>query len=85
VDESRLLIKPSAMEEIETIPTTRDRRRIVRRIAALAKDPRPRGCEILAGATSVYRDRVLYAVEDSARTVDVVKVGHRRDVYERGL
>lgn len=86
----RLLIKPSAMEEIEAVSTKRDRQRIVRRIAALATEPRPRGCEKLAGATSVYRVRqgryrVLYSVDDSARTVDVLKVGHRRDVYERGL
>jgi mRNA interferase RelE/StbE len=90
VADYRLLIKPSAMEEIEAVSTKRDRQRIVRRIAALATEPRPRGCEKLAGATSVYRVRqgryrVLYSVDDSARTVDVLKVGHRRDVYERGL
>jgi mRNA interferase RelE/StbE len=25
--------------------------------------------------------RILYAVDDDERTVDVVKVGHRREVY----
>jgi mRNA interferase RelE/StbE len=78
------------MKEIEAISTKRDRQRIVRRIAALATEPRPLGCEKLAGATSVFRVRqgrfrVIYLVDDAARTVDVLKVGHRREVYRGGL
>ena len=84
-----LSIKPSAVEEVEAISTKRDRQRVVRRIAALAAEPRPRGCEKLAGPTDVYRVRqgpyrILYVVDDAARTVDVLKVGHRREVYRRG-
>jgi mRNA interferase RelE/StbE len=90
VAEYRLLIKPAAMEEIEAISTKRERRRIVRRIGALAMEPRPRGCEKLAGATSAYRVRqgrfrVIYLVDGRARTVDVLKVGHRKEVYRGGL
>lgn len=77
------------MDEIERISDKRDRQRIVRRITALATEPRPRGCEKLAGASSVYRVRqgsyrVVYLVDDSARTIDVLKVGHRREVYRGG-
>ena len=84
-----LSIKPSAVEEVEEISTKRDRQRVVRRIAALAAEPRPRGCEELTGPTDVYRVRlgpyrILYVVDDAARTVDVLKVGHRREVYRRG-
>ena len=84
-----LSIKPAAMDEIETMSVKRDRQRVVRRIAALAAEPRPRGCEKLAGASSVYRVRqgpyrIIYLVDDAARTVDVLKVGHRREVYRRG-
>ena len=78
------------MEEIEAMSVKRDRQRVVRRIAALATEPRPCGCEKLTGATSVYRVRqghyrIVYLVDDAARTVDVLKVGHRREVYRRGL
>jgi mRNA interferase RelE/StbE len=78
------------MAEIETISTKRERQRVVRRIAALATEPRPHGCEKLTGATSAYRVRqghyrVIYLVDDAERTVDVLKVGHRREVYRRGL
>ncbi len=78
------------MEEIEAMSVKRDRQRVVRRIAALTTEPRPRGCEKLTGATSVVRVRqghyrIIYLVDDAARTVDVLKVGHRREVYRRGL
>jgi len=89
VAEYRLLIKPSAAKEIAAIGSKRDRQRITARIAALSRKPRPAGCEKLAGTTSRYRVRqgdyrVVYAVDDTARVVEVVKVGHRREVYRTG-
>ena len=85
----RLLIKPSAGKEIEGLGHKKDRQRIVQRIAALASDPRPAGCEKLAGGEGRYRVRqgefrIVYAVDDVSHTVEVVKVGHRREVY-RGV
>lgn len=82
----RLLIKPSAAKEIEAIGQKKDRQRIVSRIAALASEPRPTGCEKLAGSEGRYRVRqgrfrIVYAIDDAARIVEVVKVGHRREVY----
>ena len=82
----RLLIKPSAGKEIEALGQKKDRQRIVGRIAALATEPRPTGCEKLAGVEGRYRIRqgqfrIVYAVDDGALTVEIVKVGHRRDVY----
>ena len=82
----RLLIKPSAGKEIEALGHKKDRQRIVNRIATLASEPRPAGCEKLAGTQRRYRIRqgpfrIVYAVDDAARTVEVVKVGHRREVY----
>jgi mRNA interferase RelE/StbE len=80
----RLLIKRSAAKELEAVPT-KDRKRIAAKIAALAGDPRPVGCEKLSGADK-YRlrqgdYRVVYGVDDAALAVTVVKIGHRRDVY----
>ena len=82
----RLLIKPSAGKEIEALGHKKDRQRIVNRIAALASEPRPVGCEKLAGVEGRYRIRqgefrIVYAVDDDTRTVEVFKVGHRREVY----
>ena len=82
----RLLIKTSAGKEIEALGPKKDRQRIINRIAALASEPRPAGCEKLAGAEGRYRVRqgqfrIVYAVDDATRTVEVVKFGHRREVY----
>ncbi|HWZ74019.1 MAG TPA: type II toxin-antitoxin system RelE/ParE family toxin [Casimicrobiaceae bacterium] len=82
----RLLIKPSAGKEIEALGQKKDRQRIVNRIVGLASEPRPAGCEKLAGAEERYRIRqgqfrIVYSIDDATRTVEVVKVGHRREVY----
>ncbi|HEX5386515.1 MAG TPA: type II toxin-antitoxin system RelE/ParE family toxin [Gemmatimonadales bacterium] len=79
-----LLIKPSALKELAALPS-KDCRRIVARIEGLATEPRPHGCEKLSGLDQ-YRlrqgdYRVLYSVDDERRTVVVVKIGNRRDVY----
>jgi mRNA interferase RelE/StbE len=80
-----ILIKLSAVKEIENIPQ-RDRLRIIQRIQALANNPRPQGCEKLTGENryrirqGVYR--IVYLVSDRELHIIVVKVGHRRDVYK---
>lgn len=83
-----VLIKRSAVKEIESIPRKKDRQRVVGRIRQLAEEPRPPGCRKLSGRDR-YRIRqgsfrIVYAVEDERLIVYVVKVGHRRDVY-RGV
>ncbi len=80
----KLLIKRSAAKELEALPL-KVRRRITGKIGGLATEPRPAGAEKLSGQER-YRIRqgayrVLYAIEDGAQTVTVVKLGHRRDVY----
>jgi len=80
----KLLIKPSAVKDLEALPT-KDRRRVVSRIRALSTAARPAGCEKLSGH-ELYRVRqgdyrVLYTVHDAERLVIIIKIGHRRDVY----
>ena len=82
----KVFIKPSAAKELEAVDPKRDRQRIVTRIRSLAEDPRPPGCEKLAGEDDRYRIRVgryriIYSVGDGALVVVVVRVGHRKDVY----
>ena len=82
----KVLIKPSAVKEVEAIPA-KDRERVVRKIRALTEDPRPRGSEKLSGDDKYRarqgRYRIVYSVSDDDRTVLVVKVGHRREVYRQ--
>ncbi|MBE0427297.1 MAG: type II toxin-antitoxin system RelE/ParE family toxin [Nitrospirae bacterium] len=80
-----ILIKPSAVKEIENIPR-KDRLRIIQKIQALANNPRPQGCEKLTGANrfrirqGLYR--IIYSIADRELNIIVVKIGHRRDVYK---
>lgn len=80
-----LEIKRSAAHEVEALPTKKDRRLVVDRISTLGDDPRPPGSEKLAGDDR-YRVRqglyrIIYEIDDTARVVRIVKVGHRREVY----
>jgi len=70
-------------DELGRIPK-KDLARIVERIRALEQNPRPPGCEKLS-ALERYRVRqgdyrVVYAVDDKEKIVDVVKIGHRSEV-----
>lgn len=82
----RLQLKASAAKEIEAIEPRKVRRQIVERIASLAQEPRPPGCEKLAGHLQRYRIRqgayrIVYSVVDNLLVVFVVKIGHRSSVY----
>ncbi len=80
----RLLFKESVQADFHGIPK-KDLRKILSRIKILANDPRPPGCEKLTGQDRYRmrqgRYRIVYSVEDEERTVTVVKVGHRKDIY----
>lgn len=60
--------------------------RIIREIRALAENPRPPGCHKIAGSERDWRIRigdyrVIYEVDDKARTIKVMRVRHRREAY----
>jgi mRNA interferase RelE/StbE len=60
--------------------------RIRAAIDLLADEPRPPGCVKLAGEASACRVRVgdyriVYDVIDDRLVIQVVRVGHRRDIY----
>lgn len=81
-----LVFKQSVAKDLHRIPK-RELGRILKRIEALAENPRPPGCEKLSGQEryrirqGVYR--VIYSIADEKLCVTVVKVKHRREVYDR--
>jgi mRNA interferase RelE/StbE len=79
-----LFFKESVQKDLDGIPK-KDVRRILSRIKSLAGEPRPQGCEKLTGQSRYRlrqgRYRIVYAIQDEERTVTVVKVGHRKDIY----
>ncbi len=82
--EYKIYFRESVGKDFRTIPK-KDLQKIMLRIEALARDPRPLGHEKLTGQER-YRVRqgqyrIIYSVHDKELTVWVVKVGHRKDVY----
>lgn len=82
----RLCFRQSVTRDLRPIPRP-DVERILRRVEALADDPRPPGSEKLSGQER-YRVRqgnyrILYEIVDDELVVTVVKIGHRRHVYRR--
>jgi mRNA interferase RelE/StbE len=75
----------SARKELEGLPET-IRRRVVSQIEQLASEPRPAGGRKLVGSEDLWRlrigdYRVIYAVHDERKLVDIVCVRHRKDAY----
>jgi len=77
-------IKKSAAKELEDIPR-KDLRKLVKRIQTLSGNPRPHGSQKLSSREQ-YRIRqgdyrIVYSVDDQGLLIDIVKIGHRRDIY----
>jgi len=80
----KITIKKSAAKELQDIPK-KDLRKIVKRIQSLALNPRPTGSQKLS-ARQQYRIRqgdyrIVYSIDDKELLVDIVKIGHRREIY----
>ena len=86
VAEYQLIIKPSAVKEIDRLPTN-VAARVVGKIKALARTPRPVGVKKLEGEPARWRVRagdwrVIYAIDDGERVVDILYVRHRSKAYD---
>lgn len=80
-----LRFKTSVAKDLRGIAKA-DVSRILRRIESLRDAPRGPGCERLAGGAELYRVRqgvyrIVYSIHDERVVVEVVKVGHRGQVY----
>ena len=82
-----LRIKKSARKELLSIATKADRQQVIKRIQSLADNPRPPGALKLSGLERYRirqgRFRILYTIEDTVLIVTVIKIGDRKDVYQR--
>jgi mRNA interferase RelE/StbE len=79
-----LRFKASVAKDLRGIPRV-EVRRLLKKIEALREDPRPPRCEKLTGH-ELYRlrqgmYRIVYSVDDEHIIVEVIKIGHRREVY----
>ena len=61
--------------------------KIIGAVESLSEEPRPPGSKKLSGSEFTYRIRignyrVIYEIHDDTILIEVVKVGHRKDVYK---
>lgn len=82
----QVFLKPAAQRQLKKL-TPDIQRALITLIERLSEEPRPSGCKKLKGRDDQYRVRlgnyrIIYSIEDTSLIVRVIKIGHRRDVYE---
>ena len=87
MDSYRIAWKRSAIKELKYLPKEVVVR-IVRAVGQLTENPFPAGVKKLVGSERTYRIRersyrVVYTVAPSALVIEIIRVGHRKDVYDR--
>jgi len=86
VPDYQVIIKPSAVKELDKLPIS-VAARIAAKIESLAQIPRPHGVKKLEGEPTRWRIRVshwrvIFAIDDSRRVVDIIYIRHRSKAYE---
>jgi mRNA interferase RelE/StbE len=84
MEKYKITIKKSAAKELEAIPGN-DLQRIIEKIQNLSINPRPPGVQKLS-SLELYRIRqgnyrIIYTINDSIIEIVVIKIGHRKDIY----
>ncbi|MFP5327985.1 MAG: type II toxin-antitoxin system RelE family toxin [Acidimicrobiia bacterium] len=80
-----VVVARCAVKTLASLPRS-EQQRVRAAIDLLAAEPRPPGCIALEGEPGVYRvrvgdHRIVYEVHDQQLVIQVIRVGHRRDVY----
>lgn len=79
-----LFILPRAQRELASLDA-QEREKVRKAILGLQENPRPAQSRKLAGRDGwrmrVGSYRVIYEINDSVRSVTILNVGHRREVY----
>jgi mRNA interferase RelE/StbE len=83
----RVELAPSAARQLREF-TPDVRRRIQGALELLADDPRPPAARQLVGGAGEWRVRtgdyrIIYEIHDAQILVLVLRMGHRREVYDR--
>ena len=79
--------KPSARKELKKLAKV-EIPRILAAVEALVANPTPVGSKKLRGSEYTYRIRVgdyriVYSVYSNLLIIEIVRIGHRKDIYRR--
>jgi len=77
--------KSSAKKELRRLPK-KTINSIISTVGELKNNPHPAGSKKIIGTEHTYRQRVgdyriVYSIESNCLLIEVVRVGHRKDVY----
>ena len=82
----KVFFKKSVEKDFKSIPK-KELLRILSKIESLQDNPRPVGSQKLTGQERYRlrqgRYRIVYSIQDYELTVWVVKVGHRKEIYNK--
>jgi mRNA interferase RelE/StbE len=86
VTEFLVTFAASAKKELKDLPSAAVGR-LLPKIRELADNPRPAGCRKLHGYKDRWRIRVesyrlVYAIDDAQRSVDITRIADRKDPYK---
>jgi len=79
-----IYLSKKAQKQLDKIPD-KEAYAVLERIQKLSKDPRPSGVKKLKGRNG-YRVRqgnyrIIYEIQDDILVIDVIAIGHRKDIY----
>ncbi len=79
-------IKKSAIKELQKLPETVFTA-VDAKILSLENNPFPQYSKKLIGESNLYRlrqgnYRIIYSVEEESKTIEILKIKHRKDVYK---
>jgi mRNA interferase RelE/StbE len=83
----QIIFTEEAADQIRDLPKS-IQSKVIQRIEQLAENPIPHSAKKIEGFEGFYRIRfsewrVLYQLIDSNLIIEVLRVGHRREVYKR--
>ena len=85
MDTYKIEWKRSALKELEKLPSPMISK-VVSAVDNLSSNPYPEGVRKLVGSANSYRIRigdyrVLYNIIKNILIVEIIRVGHRKDIY----
>tara|TARA_R110000868_G_scaffold16506_1_gene73889 strand:+ start:2560 stop:2823 length:264 start_codon:yes stop_codon:yes gene_type:complete len=86
MEKYKITFKKSVSKDLKSVPKF-DVKKILLKVDSLAVNPRREGAVKLSGQ-EMYRIRqglyrIIYEIRDSELVIQVIKIGHRSDVYKR--
>ena len=83
----KIEFKRSAKKELSKLPQ-KDQVLILKAIKRLSDDPLPSGSKKIVGSELTYRIRignyrVIYNLYNKELTIEVVRIGHRKNIYQK--